>query len=244
MIARSCSCNDNEPSDCGRNAIGASEARGGTEIRDASGALVGGRRDACGLHDEGFGSATLFLAAAAGSAFLAGRSSSRLVRALELVSVGFRGLLVVLRINVSWVVLVVSVVVVVAVLRFKLDRASVCPPFSFSSVGESAAEAGRDVFVRAEAEVRLSARLAAREGPCEDIATAPHLLDCRQVRRVLRIRICLLRGEVDIDSGARHEARLRFSLSGITLSLMLAIVLGRARYEASNIHQNQPLNLI
>jgi hypothetical protein len=79
-------------------------------------------------------------------------------------SAGFSELRVVLRTNDSWMFLVVSVVVVVAVLRFRFERASVCPPFSLTSEGDNTAEVGREVFWRTEADVRLSARLAAREG--------------------------------------------------------------------------------
>ena len=182
MIARSCSCKLSELKGRGRKAKGTCEDRGGTEIREASGALVGGSKVACGLHDDGAASETFFLEAT-GSVLRTGRSSSRLVRALALVSVGLSGLLVVLRISVSCVFFVVSVVTVVAVFRFKLERASVCPPFSFSSVGESAAEAGREVFERTETDARLSARLAARDGPFEDIVTPIHFSVGLKLRR-------------------------------------------------------------
>src|SRR5438552_3298373 len=86
MIAVSCSVRDIVLKGGGLRLAGASLASGGTEILHARGALVGGRRLARGLHDEGGGPAVAFLTSA-GSA-LEGRSASRVCRPGELLSVG------------------------------------------------------------------------------------------------------------------------------------------------------------
>ena len=118
-MAVSCAVSERVFSGGGLRAIGACEANGGTEILDARGAVVGGNRVACGLHD-GAGSVVAFLVEVA-CACRDGLSASGLRRVVELLSVGFSGDLVVRCIRVSQVEVsrfVSVVVVVVAVLRF------------------------------------------------------------------------------------------------------------------------------
>lgn len=102
---------------------------------------------------------------------LDGRSASRLRGPVELLSVGFNGLLaVVRRTRVSWLVTsrLVSVVDVVVLRLEPLADLFSC------SMGERTAEAGRLFFCRNAAEVLRSAKFAVREGGSDDIATRDH----------------------------------------------------------------------
>lgn len=131
---------------------------------------------ACGLHDGAGAPVVVFV----GITFaFSGILPSRLPFPLALPSAGFTGpFVVVLRIRVSALVTsrFVSVVVVVAVLRFTPALDSVCRllPSSFGDMG-CAAEVGRLLFCLIEADL-LSARLAAREGGKADIVHSSHVL--------------------------------------------------------------------
>lgn len=143
------------------------------EVRHANGAVEGGSKVACGLHDG----VVCAFAGAVESIVRAGACAavSRLLFA-ELLSVCFNGLLTV-RLIIASVVSRSRFVSVVDVAVFLFTPAPVLFSCSCSWLGDDCnAEAGRDF--RCIDALRRSARLAVREceGGAEDIAVASHVI--------------------------------------------------------------------